>query len=116
MGATMTKHLLCLFAAVAMIPAGVNAGQSPQAQKETKPQPFEVATIKPSDPANRGNGCFIRGQPGGQTFVGQCVTLHAMITWTYRISDSQVTGEPDWLKTDLWDFQAKAEHPITRAE
>jgi uncharacterized protein (TIGR03435 family) len=108
-----------------MIAAGLlNAAQDPPssaapppAQAETKaPAAFEVATFKPSDPASRSEGCYIRGIPGGQTFVGKCATLHLMITWTYRISDSQLAGEPDWLTTDLYDFQAKAEHPINRTE
>jgi uncharacterized protein (TIGR03435 family) len=117
----MTSRFICPLAILSAIACevmngGPIRGQSPAEAKPAALAAFEVATIKPSDPANRSNDCFIRGQPGGQTFVGRCVTLHRMMTWTYRLSDNQLAGEPDWLNTDLWDFQAKAEHPITRAE
>jgi outer membrane protein assembly factor BamB len=90
-------------------------GETRQEQAETKAPAFEIASIKPSDPGAR-NGCFIRGQPGGQTFVGSCVTLRLLIKYSYKITDSQLAGGPDWLDTEFYDFQAKADHSLTRAE
>jgi uncharacterized protein (TIGR03435 family) len=117
----MTNRIISPLAVLSLMACGVMdggpiRGQSPAEPKTPAPAAFEVATIKPSDPANRGDGCYIRGLPGGQTFVGRCVTLHLLITYSYRITDSQLSGEPDWLNTQLWDLQAKAEHPINRAE
>jgi uncharacterized protein (TIGR03435 family) len=39
-----------------------------------------------------------------------------LITYSYKIIDSQLVGGPNWLDTELYDFDAKAEHPLTRAE
>jgi uncharacterized protein (TIGR03435 family) len=99
----------------------LDAGQSTtsnvaaSSQPETNAPSFEVATIKQSDPSTR-NGCFIKGQAGGRTFVGRCVSLRLLIKYSYRIIDSQVARGPDWLDTELYDFEAKADHSLTRAE
>jgi uncharacterized protein (TIGR03435 family) len=85
-------------------------------QSVTSKSAFEVATIKRSDPSARNNGCFIKGQAGGQTFVGRCVSLRLLIKYSYRIIDSQLDGGPDWLDNELYDFDAKADHPLNRAE
>jgi uncharacterized protein (TIGR03435 family) len=85
-------------------------------QAESKTPAFEVAAIKPSDPAARNNGCFMKGQPGGQTFVGRCITARLLIAYSYKIIDSQLVGGPGWLDTELYDFDAKADHSLTRAE
>jgi uncharacterized protein (TIGR03435 family) len=118
----MTSRSVYLLAALSLIITGpTNAGQTTPssavpAQTETKaPATFEIVTIKPSDPA-AGNGCFIKGQPGGQTFVGSCVTLRLLIKYSYKITDSQLAGGPDWLDTERYDFQAKADRPVNRAE
>jgi uncharacterized protein (TIGR03435 family) len=85
-------------------------------QAENKAPAFEVAAIKPSDPMARANGCFMKGQPGGQTFIGRCITVRLLITYSYKIIDSQLVGSPNWLDTELYDFDAKADHSLTRAE
>src|ERR1035438_4725167 len=87
---------------------------SPQA--ESKAPAFDVAAIKLSDPKAVRNGCYIKGQPGGQTFVGRCIPLRLWITYSYKLIDSQLVGGPDWIDTELYDFEAKADHSLTRAE
>lgn len=83
----------------------------------TKPTPtFEVASVKQTDPSTRPVNCFIKGQAGGQTFTGRCVSLALMIKRAYRIVDSQLLGGPDWLNTALFDFDAKTDRPTTRAD
>ncbi len=105
----MIKQTLFLLLAAAGVCAAQNA--------DTKtPQAFEVVSIKPSDPSAPRNGCYIRGEPGGKMFIGKCVPLHAIISWAYRVSDAQISGEPDWVKTEAWDFQAKLERPTDRTE
>jgi len=120
MGAAMTDRLVYrnLVAVLAMIVTTSivteSTAQSPQA--DTKTLAFEVATIKRSDPSASRMNCFIKGQPGGQTFVGSCVSLRLLIKYAYRIIDSQLVGGPDWLDTEFYDFRAKADHSLTRAE
>src|ERR1022692_658125 len=108
--------LVCLLAALAMIPAGfVSAGQNPPAgSAPPAPATFELVSIKASDPDNR--NCFIKGQPGGQTFGGNCVTLRLLIKYSYKITDAQLAGGPDWLDYERYDFQAKADRPVNRTE
>ena len=118
----MRSRSVPLVAFLGLMAAGLNARQaatsntaaSPQA--ETSAQAFEVAAIKPSDPAARANGCFMKGQPGGQTFIGRCITARLLITYSYKIIDSQLVNGPNWLDTELYDFDAKADRPLTRAE
>lgn len=94
--------------------ASPSSSASPQA--ESKAPAFDVAAIKLSDPKAVRNGCYIKGQPGGQTFVGRCIPLRLWITYSYKLIDSQLVGGPDWIDTELYDFEAKADHSLTRAE
>jgi uncharacterized protein (TIGR03435 family) len=89
-----------------------------QAPAQTaKPAPtFEVASIKQTDPSNRPAQCFMRGQPGGQTFAGRCIPVSLIIKRAYMIVDAQISGGPDWLNTTLFDFDAKTEKSVTRAD
>src|SRR5580692_9954777 len=110
MKTTMTNRFVSLVALVGLTAAGLmNADQAAAPA-------FEVAAIRPSDPAARNNGCFMKGQPGGQTFIGRCITTRLLITYSYKLIDSQLVGGPNWLDTDLYDFDAKADHSLTREE
>jgi uncharacterized protein (TIGR03435 family) len=123
MEATMRNRFVSVVAFLGLVAAGLmNANQAATSntaaasQAEGKAPAFEVAAIKPSDPAARINGCFMKGQPGGQTFIGRCITARLLITYSYKIIDSQLVGGPGWLDTELYDFDAKADHSLTRAE
>jgi len=97
--------------AAAIIAVGLVTTSSSRAQ--SKPQgnrlAFEVVSVKPSAPGGRGGG--IRPMPGGQTYIATNVPLRLMIKVMYRINDSQIVGGTDWMDTDLWDVDAKAERP-----
>jgi uncharacterized protein (TIGR03435 family) len=90
-------------------PAGASA------QSETKPVVFDIVAIRPSDPNVRGD-CYMKAQPGGQTFVGRCVPLSLLVKYAYKIIDNQIVGGPGWMNTDPFDFEAKTDRPATRAE
>jgi uncharacterized protein (TIGR03435 family) len=75
---------------------------------------FDVASLKPSDPAARGGS--IRQMPGGQRYHGENVPLKMMMTVAYTVTDRQISGGPDWAGTDRYDLEAKAEHPSTSDE
>jgi uncharacterized protein (TIGR03435 family) len=82
-----------------------------------KPAPtFDVASIRQTDPSAPRTQCYMRGQAGGQTYTGRCITLSLIIKRAYRIIDSQLSGGPDWLNTSLFDFEAKTDRPTTRAD
>ena len=123
METAMTNRFVFLVVFPGLVAAGfMNANQpapsntAGSSQTEGNAPAFEVAAIKPSDPALRNNGCFLKGQPGGQTFIGRCITARILITYSYKIIDSQLVGGPNWLDTELYDFDAKADHSLTRAE
>ena len=82
--------------------------------QSTSPAPrleFEVASIKPSKPGTQGGG--IKPLPGGQTYVATGVPVRVMILLMYHLNVSQLSGGPDWLTTDLYDVDAKADGPHT---
>ena len=93
------SKVLLVVAARAAIAA---AAQAPPAQKPT----FEVATIKPSDPAER--GATIQNTVGGR-FVARGVPLRPLMTYAYSVRNFQILGGPAWIGSDRWDIEAKAE-------
>jgi len=68
---------------------------------------FEVATIKPSDPARPGKLFTVRGQE----VITINTTLSDLITMAYDLHLRQVTGGPAWLESDKYDITGKPEVP-----
>ncbi len=69
---------------------------------------FEVFSIKPGAAGAQGGG--IKALPGGQEYRAQNVPVKLIISLMYKVPARQIEGGPDWLATDLWDIQAKADH------
>ena len=109
----MTVHVVSVLAAAVIITSATNALQSHgQSQVENKARlAFEVATVKPSAAGAPGGG--IRPLPGGQTYIAKNVPLRVMIALMYHVADSQISGGPDWINTERYDVEAKAEHPAS---
>jgi uncharacterized protein (TIGR03435 family) len=84
--------------------AGVVYGQD----KPARPT-FEVASVKSSKPGWRRGGMKVL--PGGQEFVAQNFPLKLMIARLHWAPPRQVTGGPEWMDSELWDIQAKADRP-----
>src|SRR6267143_175419 len=80
-------------------------GMLSQGAAQTKPS-FEVATVKPS--ASVDNRIAIMGQPGGR-FVATNATLKMLMGVAYRVRDFQISGGPNWVGTDRWNIEARAE-------
>lgn len=74
-------------------------------QPTAAPSGFEVASIKPVDPA-AGGGMQIGVLPSG-VFTAKNVTLKALIQQAYEVRDFQVSGGPGWLDTARYDIIAK---------
>jgi uncharacterized protein (TIGR03435 family) len=110
----MPRRAAVLLTAVACIATGSIHAQSSPAPALAPPS-FDVSAFKASIP-NASPECFMRGMPGGQTFVGRCFPLRNLIRYAYKIIDSQLIGLPSWVDSEIYDFEAKANRPITRAE
>ena len=70
-------------------------------QMDAKADPsFDVATIKPSDPASQGKG--FGGAP--RKFTTRNTTLNDLIMFTYDLNSKQIIGGPAWMETDKFDI------------
>src|SRR5690349_8889926 len=90
---------------LAILAAGLVLGQS--GPTSTAPAGFDVASIKPSDPATR--GMQIGVSPGGM-FTAKGVTVKVLVQQAYDIRDFQISGGPGWLDTEKYDIVAKSEN------
>ena len=88
------------------------AGKTAQGQDATKPEPskamamdadpdWEVATVKASDPNDRG-GQHINLR--GRHVLLLDTTVEQFLLMGYGLQSSQLAGEPDWAKTQRWDI------------
>src|SRR5258708_2538624 len=80
------------------------------AQPPARPQ-FEVASIKPSE--ERGM-MYVRVNSGGRLLVNAPVRLILMNA--YGLQFSQLASTPDWLSSEIWSIEARAEGNPTRDE
>jgi uncharacterized protein (TIGR03435 family) len=75
---------------------------------------FEVASIKPSDPAAR-QGIDFRVLRGGLLRVTN-LTADILIREAYGVKRYQISGGPSWLESDRFDIAAKADGNPTREQ
>jgi uncharacterized protein (TIGR03435 family) len=61
---------------------------------------FEVATIKPSDPTETGQGFQVRG---GRHVHVRNESVMTMLTFAYGVHQKQIVGGPEWIK-DHYDI------------
>lgn len=66
---------------------------------------FEVASVKPSADAD-GRTWGIR--PGGR-FIAKSVTLRTLISLAYNVREDRISGGPEWINTETWNIEAKAD-------
>jgi uncharacterized protein (TIGR03435 family) len=90
----MAKYFACLIAAVAL------------AQAPAERPRFEVASIKLHP--GIGNLVHIQPLPGGRLVV-ENFSLKFLIQTAYGGDASQILGGPDWIGSDRYDIEAKAE-------
>ncbi|HKV46736.1 MAG TPA: M56 family metallopeptidase [Candidatus Acidoferrales bacterium] len=78
-----------------------------------KPLPsFEVASIKPGDPSERGRGF---GSPDPSQFRVINMTARGMVEFVYGLKDFQLIGGPDWAKSKIYTINAKVEDSIAKS-
>jgi uncharacterized protein (TIGR03435 family) len=68
-------------------------------------QSFEVASIKPHAGMAMRIGTLISGNR--MTFMA--MSMENLISYAYELKGYQISGAPDWAKTERWDIAAKAE-------
>ena len=81
------------------------------AQAAAEAPAFEVASVKPSPPAQGGRFAFstMRGGPGSTDptrFEGRSVSLNFLMSRAHNLSGWQVLG-PDWMDREKFDIDAK---------
>jgi uncharacterized protein (TIGR03435 family) len=70
---------------------------------------FDVATIKLSQPG--ATGLFgIKPLPGGDGYTASNVPVKLIFALMYKVPIRQITGGPDWLATEGYDIEARADH------
>src|ERR1700742_2863040 len=76
---------------------------------------FEVASVKAAGPLD--HGVPKRGiKIAPALFSAHSVTLATLIRRSYDIEGYQLSGGPGWIDSELFDVEAKTEHPATPAE
>jgi uncharacterized protein (TIGR03435 family) len=71
---------------------------------------FEVATIKPSNPAEPGYGIRVGVSRSG-TITTRNTTLLYLVKFAYDLHPKQVIGAPVWIDADEFDITAKPDQP-----
>jgi len=110
----LARRLLLAVAGIAAIavPIGIGllnapAGQA-QSQAPAAPTPqFDVASIKPSAPDQR--GMRISSSPGGTLNITN-LPLKEMIMIAWSVQPFQISGGPAWIESLRYDISAKPDH------
>jgi len=89
-----------LLLSLALLPTLPLAAQSPRLT-------FDVASIHRSDPGQTSGG--IKPIPGGHGYTARNITVSQMIRLMFKVPQRQLRGEPEWLNTDRWDVEARAD-------
>lgn len=89
------------------VPGGAARAQEGQ-QQPAKPQmmakdadpDWEVATVRPSDPNDKG---YQHIRSSGRHLLLLDTTVEEFLLLGYSVQKSQLAGLPDWAKTERWD-------------
>ncbi|MEO8096454.1 MAG: TIGR03435 family protein [Acidobacteriota bacterium] len=109
----MNKIRCALTVALAIVAAAFEAS----AQSAAKPV-FEVAAVKPGNPASRISG--IVDAQGGQ-LIAENVSLHDLIVWAYDLKRFQLSNSSTWegsksMNSARFSIAAKAEESASKAQ
>jgi uncharacterized protein (TIGR03435 family) len=95
-------------AGLMLLIAGATAIFSLYAAPQEAPPAFEVASIKRDASGER--GWYARWFPSLHI---ERMTLKNLVILAYQVHDFEVTGGPDWINSDRYNIDAKAEpHPV----
>src|SRR5262249_32913358 len=81
------------------------------AQTLSGPRPvFEIASIKLHVDAGPGPGLTgFQHMPGSPRMDMMGVTFKMLMEYVYAVQDFQIIGGPDWIASERYDIQAKAQ-------
>jgi uncharacterized protein (TIGR03435 family) len=100
-------RLLLALAAIAGASGLRMDGQTPEATPSAPPA-FEVASIKPvAPPIPTGGGPWTMTHG---RFRAEVANIRDVIGWAYNVLLSQVKGGPDWIDSDPYYFDARADN------
>lgn len=110
----MKASHLCSIVFLAALPfAGAAPATILASQTTARNRPsFEVASIRP----NRSGG--FPGPPysqRGDRFTAVGVTLKMLIGYSYRVAPWQIEGGPGWVRSQLWNIEAKGDEKLISA-
>ena len=72
---------------------------------------YDVASVRPSQPgAPEGE---VDSLPGGIGYNAERISVKDMLSVMYRIPFRQIVGGPEWLATEKFDVEARADHPYS---
>jgi uncharacterized protein (TIGR03435 family) len=71
-------------------------------------QPFELASITPSRPGNKGS--TVKFAPGRLTLANW--TTKSLIVYAYNVSQHQISGGPSWIDSLRYDIDAKVDDSL----
>src|SRR5215469_14623034 len=74
---------------------------------------FEVASVKPADPAHR--AISLDKLPGGR-FTASNVSLRMLLKEAYNVRDFQIENAPKWFDSERYDVAAKSEKASSSQE
>ena len=98
--------------AVSGLPNATQTQAESQAQDAaTAPLVYEVASIKVNKSGSDRHGIFF--PPGG--FKATNVTMHMLIRVAYGVDANQISQEPNWLKSENYDVEAKMDSSVADA-
>jgi bla regulator protein BlaR1 len=114
------RKLLLVVAAAAALTGPIVLGlmNAPKSRAQSQPAAgtsspsFEVASVKLNRSGARNIMLNIR--PGGR-FIANNVPLKMLLEQAYQVKDSQLLGAPDWINSDHYDIEAKAEESTAAA-
>lgn len=84
-----------------------------QSQPESTPDNsfvYDVASIKPNKSSGMRQMIRMMYRPDGLSATN--VTLQMLITQAYGVNDFQLSGAPEWMKSDHYDVEAKMEKSL----
>ena len=84
----------------------------PACGQETAPRlTYEIVSVRPSEPdAPSGQ---VDPLPNGVGYNAHGVTVKEMLAVMYRIPLRQITGGPDWVSSQRFDVQGRADRPYS---
>jgi uncharacterized protein (TIGR03435 family) len=102
----ISRTLRVVAFAVASSIAAPTAQNSPVPTADISKLEFEVASVKPNKSGDDNSRLGL--QPGGR-ITATNVALRLLIRNVYNVQAYQIVGEPDWIATERFDIEAKAD-------